>query len=118
MKVKICKGDTVEIISGKLDDKGKRAEVIKVMPDESRVVVSGINIHTKHQKAVQAQGRTINTGRIKFEAPDLHFECDAGLPKVQREDPGPRPARRDRFPPCLQTMPGVDRLAAPWSINL
>lgn len=69
MKVKIRKGDTVEIISGKADDKGKRGEVIKVLPDEQRLVVQGVNIHTKHQRQVQTQGRTINPGRIQFEAP-------------------------------------------------
>jgi large subunit ribosomal protein L24 len=69
MKVKIRKGDTVEIISGKIEEKGKRGEVIKVLPDERRLVVQGLNIHTKHQKQVQTQGRTINPGRIKFEAP-------------------------------------------------
>jgi len=69
MKVKIRKGDTVEIISGKIEEKGKRGEVIKVLPDEKRLVVQGLNIHTKHQKQVQTQGRTINPGRIKFEAP-------------------------------------------------
>ncbi len=68
MKVKIRKGDTVEIISGKLEDQGKRGEVIKVLPDESRVVVQGVNVRTKHQRQVQQQGRTINPGRIKFEA--------------------------------------------------
>ncbi|MBI4732554.1 MAG: 50S ribosomal protein L24 [Chloroflexi bacterium] len=70
MNVKICKGDTVEIISGKLEDKGKRAEVIKVLPEERRVVVQGVNIHTKHQRQVQTQaGRNVNPGRIKFEGP-------------------------------------------------
>ena len=69
MKVKIRKGDTVEIISGKADNKGKRGEVIRVLPDESRLVVQGVNIHTKHQKQVQTQGRTVNPGRLKFEAP-------------------------------------------------
>ena len=69
MRVKIRKGDTVEIISGKLEDQGKRGEVIKVLPEEHRVVVQGVNIHTKHQRQVQTQGRTINPGRIKFEAP-------------------------------------------------
>lgn len=69
MKVKIRKGDTVEIISGKFEDQGKRGEVIKVLPDESRVVVQGVNIRTKHQRQVQTKGRTINPGRIKFEAP-------------------------------------------------
>jgi len=69
MKVKIRKGDTVEIISGKLEDQGKRGEVIKVLPDVNRLVVQGVNIRTKHQRQVQTQGRTINPGRIKFEAP-------------------------------------------------
>ena len=69
MKVKIRKGDTVEIISGKIEEKGKRGEVIKVLPNETRLDVQGLNIHTKHQKAVQTQGRTINPGRLKFEAP-------------------------------------------------
>lgn len=69
MRVKIRKGDTVEVISGKLEDQGKRGEVIKVLPEEHRLVVQSVNIHTKHQRQVQTQGRTINPGRIKFEAP-------------------------------------------------
>jgi large subunit ribosomal protein L24 len=70
MRVKIRKGDTVEVISGKLEDKGKRGEVIDVLPAEHRVVVQGVNIRTKHQRQVQTQaGRNINPGRIKFEAP-------------------------------------------------
>jgi large subunit ribosomal protein L24 len=69
MKIKIRKGDTVELISGKVEEQGKRGEVIRVLPDERRVVVQGINVHTKHQKQVQSQGRTINPGRLKFEAP-------------------------------------------------
>ncbi|MEW5873254.1 MAG: 50S ribosomal protein L24 [Chloroflexota bacterium] len=69
MKVKIRKGDTVEIISGRLQDKGRRGEVIKVMPQESRVVVQGVNIRKKHQRQVQAQGRTISPGIVEFEAP-------------------------------------------------
>src|SRR5687768_17935910 len=70
MKVKIRKGDTVEIISGRLEDKGKRGEVINVLLDARRVVVQGVNIRTKHQKQVQTQaGRNLNPGRIQFEAP-------------------------------------------------
>lgn len=69
MKVKIRKGDTVEVISGRLEDKGKRGEVINVLLDDRRVVVQGVNIRTKHQKQVQTQaGRNINPGRIQFEA--------------------------------------------------
>jgi len=69
MKVKIRKGDLVEIISGPEDDKGKRGDVIKVLPDEARVVVQGINMRTKHQRQVQSQGRTVNPGIVRFEAP-------------------------------------------------
>ncbi|MGC8855934.1 MAG: 50S ribosomal protein L24 [Anaerolineae bacterium] len=70
MKVKIRKGDTVEVISGRLEDKGKRGEVINVLLKERRVVVQGVNIRTKHQRQVQTQsGRQINPGRIQFEGP-------------------------------------------------
>jgi large subunit ribosomal protein L24 len=68
MKVKIRKGDQVEVITGREEDKGKRGDVIKVIPSESRVVVQGINNHTKHQRQVQSQGRTVNPGKVKFEA--------------------------------------------------
>ena len=70
MRVKIRKGDTVEVISGRLEDKGKRGEVINVMMKNNRVVVQGIAIRTKHQRQVQTQaGRNINPGRIQFEGP-------------------------------------------------
>lgn len=69
MNVKIRKGDTVIIISGREVDKGKRGEVIKVLPDENRLVVAGINIRKKHQKEVQTQGRSLKPGVIEFEAP-------------------------------------------------
>lgn len=70
MKTKIRKGDTVEVISGRDHDKGKRGEVIRVLPDEHRVVVQGINLHKKHQRQVQTQGRrALSPGIIEFEAP-------------------------------------------------
>lgn len=67
MDVKIRKGDIVEVISGREEDKGHRGDVIKVMPKERRVVVQGVNVRTKHQRQTQAQGRTINPGKVKFE---------------------------------------------------
>jgi large subunit ribosomal protein L24 len=69
VKVKILKGDTVEVISGREQDKGRRGEVIRVIPDERRVVVAGINIRKKHQRQVQSRGRTLSPGIIEFEAP-------------------------------------------------
>lgn len=69
MRVKIRKGDTVEVISGRSEDKGQRGEVIRVLPDENRLVVQGVNMRTKHQRQVQSQGRTLKPGLVRFEAP-------------------------------------------------
>jgi large subunit ribosomal protein L24 len=69
VNVKIRKGDTVEIISGQFEDKGKRGEVIRVLPGEAKVVVQGVNMRKKHQRKVEMQGRTLTPGIIKFEAP-------------------------------------------------
>jgi large subunit ribosomal protein L24 len=70
MRVKIRKGDTVEVISGSLEDKGKRGEIINVLIDERRIVVQSVNLRTKHQKQTQtSRGRTIKPGRIKMEGP-------------------------------------------------
>ncbi len=68
MSTKIRKGDTVEIISGRTEDKGKRGEVIKVFPEEGRLVIQGVNLRSKHQKQVQSQGRTVNPGMVRFES--------------------------------------------------
>jgi large subunit ribosomal protein L24 len=65
MKVRIRKGDNVEVVSGK--DKGERGEVIKVLPQRSQVTVQRVNLRRKHQRQVQTQGRTINPGIVEFE---------------------------------------------------
>lgn len=67
--MKIKKGDTVEVISGR--DRGLRAEVLRVLPSDSMVIVQGANMRKKHQRQVQAAGRTMSPGIIQFEAP-LH----------------------------------------------
>ena len=67
MKMKIKKGDTIEVINGREIDKGRRGEVIRVMPKNDRVVVQGVNMRKKHQRQVQTQGRTISPGIIEFE---------------------------------------------------
>lgn len=45
----VKKGDTVVVIAGK--DKGKKGKVLTAMPKKDRVVVEGVNMVTKHQKA-------------------------------------------------------------------
>jgi large subunit ribosomal protein L24 len=72
MKAKIRKGDQVLIISGRAEDKGKKGEVIKVLPLAGRVVIQGVNMRIKHQSQVQSRGRTVAPGKITFEAP-LHI---------------------------------------------
>lgn len=68
MKMKIRKGDIVEVIAGK--DKGKRGEVLQVLPKENRVIVQGINIHKKHKKAIPGQVGVQGQPQIlEFEAP-------------------------------------------------
>lgn len=67
MKLKIRKGDTVEIISGSFEDKGKRGEVINVLPKKNRIIVQGVCMRKKHQGQVQTQGRNMNPGIIEFE---------------------------------------------------
>ena len=50
-KMKIKKGDQVQVLSGK--DKGARGEVIKAMPAEGKVVVRGVAMVKKAQRANQ-----------------------------------------------------------------
>jgi large subunit ribosomal protein L24 len=82
---KIKKGDKVVILSGK--DKGRHGEVVRSMPKEGKVVVSGINVHARHAKPSQARPQG---GIIRAEAP-LHVS------KVALEDPKTGKATRVRF---------------------
>ncbi|GAB4480498.1 MAG: 50S ribosomal protein L24 [Anaerolineae bacterium] len=66
-KMKIKKGDTVEVIAG--NDKGARGRVLRVIPREQRVVVEGVNIRKKHQRPMQAGRAQTQAGIIQFEAP-------------------------------------------------
>jgi large subunit ribosomal protein L24 len=66
-QLRIIRGDTVEVVSGR--EKGMRGEVLRVMPNDMRVVVQGIAFRKKHQRQVQAGGRTMSPGIIQFEAP-------------------------------------------------
>lgn len=52
VKLKIKKGDKVAITAGK--DKGKRGEVVKVFPSDSKILVGGVNIVKKHIRPSKA----------------------------------------------------------------
>jgi large subunit ribosomal protein L24 len=64
--VKIKKGDTVEVIAGK--ERGKRGEVLRVLPKDNRVIVQGLNLRKKHQRARPgAGGRQLAPEIMTFE---------------------------------------------------
>lgn len=63
--MKVKKNDTVLVLTGK--DAGKTAKVLVALPKENKVVVDGVNVQKKHQKARSAQdvgGITNQSGAI------------------------------------------------------
>jgi large subunit ribosomal protein L24 len=52
-KLKLRKGDHVVVITGK--DKGKKGEVLKVIPSENRAIVKGVGMIRRHQKQSASQ---------------------------------------------------------------
>ena len=75
--MKIKKNDTVLVITGK--DKGKSGKVLRTIPSENRIVVEGVNIQTRHQKAKQDVPAQI----VKVEGPIdasnvLYYDKKAG----------------------------------------
>jgi len=82
---KIRKGDTVVVLSGK--DKGKTGEVVRSIPKDSKVVVAGVNVATRHRKATQTNPQG---GLERKEAP-MHVS------KVAVADPKTGKATRVRF---------------------
>ncbi|WP_448661791.1 50S ribosomal protein L24 [Sphingomonas sp. CJ20] len=64
---KIKKGDQVVVLSGK--DKGRTGEVVKAMPKDGKVVVSGLNVAVRHKKPTQGSPQG---GLERSEAP-LHI---------------------------------------------
>jgi len=82
---KIKKGDKVIVLSGK--DKGKTGEVAQVLTKDSKVVVSGVNVATRHKKPTQLNPQG---GLERKEAP-MHVS------KVAIVDPKDGKATRVRF---------------------
>ena len=65
-KMKIKKGDTVQVLTGK--DKSKQGKVIAVFPETQRVLVEGVNRVTRHTKAGQSARGTRTGGLVVQEA--------------------------------------------------
>jgi large subunit ribosomal protein L24 len=64
MTIKLRKGDRVRVLSGK--DIGKEGEITRVLRDRDRVIVDGINVAKKHQRATRA---TMQGGIIDKDMP-------------------------------------------------
>ena len=53
IKLRIKKGDTVAVLTGR--DKGKTGEVLRVMPEKRRLIVAGVNVVKRHTRPSQAE---------------------------------------------------------------
>ena len=62
-KMHVKRGDVVKVISGK--DKGKEGKIITAIPEKNKVIVEGVAVVKKHQKA-KRQGQ--ESGIIHAEA--------------------------------------------------
>ena len=62
----VHKDDTVLVISGRREDKGKRARVREAFPDKNKVLVEGVNVMRKHTRG-RAGAR--QAGIVEVEAP-------------------------------------------------
>ena len=68
-KLKIKKGDQVVVLTGR--DKGKKGEVVRAIPTENRVVVSGINVVKKHTKPTQFAAGGIEDKELSIHASNV-----------------------------------------------
>ncbi len=62
--MKLRKGDRVRVLRGK--DRGDEGEIMRVFPKENRVIVEGVNVAKKHQRALRA---TMQAGIIDKDMP-------------------------------------------------
>lgn len=59
MAAKIRKGDRVVVTTGK--DKGKSGDVLRVLPNEHRAIVQGVNVAKRHQRqSAQQEGGIVS----------------------------------------------------------
>jgi large subunit ribosomal protein L24 len=89
VKLKVKKGDLVEVISGK--DKGKQGEILHAFPKENKVVVKGANMMVKHTKdrpsrkpGTSGANNVIKGGRVEKEAPLFASKVMVVCPSCKR----------------------------------
>lgn len=84
LKMKIKKGDTVKVITGK--DKGKTGTILTVLPRENRVVIDGVGMVKRHMRKT---GKN-QSGRIVERPASIHAS------NVMRLDGEKKPTRTRR----------------------
>ena len=62
--MKLKKGDRVKVLQGK--DRGQTGTITRVLPKENRVIVDGVNVAKRHQRATRA---TMQGGIIDKDMP-------------------------------------------------
>lgn len=62
--MKLKKGDRVRVLTGK--DRGDEGEIMRVLPKQGKVIVEGVNVAKKHQRALRA---TMQAGIIDKDMP-------------------------------------------------
>lgn len=73
-KMHVKRGDTVKVISGK--DKGKEGKIITAYPETGKVIVEGVAMVKKHQKArMQGQESGIITKEAAIDASNVLRVC-------------------------------------------
>ncbi len=72
---RIRKGDNVIVVSGR--DKGKSGSVLRVLQDDERLIVQGVNVVKRHMRASQTQAggivekeATIHVSNVSLVDPD------------------------------------------------
>jgi len=103
---KLKKGDLVQVITGKKQDKGgdrgKQGKVLEILAEQNRVIVEGVNYVTKHNRVGQSQRGTKTGGIETMEAP-IHIS------NVQVVDPSTKKPTRVGHRVEEQTKDGVKR---------
>lgn len=78
-KMKIKKGDNVVVISGR--DKGRRGEVLRVLPVENRVIVQGVHVARRHTRPAMGNPGGIVEKELTIHASNVaHIDPKSGRP--------------------------------------
>jgi len=78
MAAKIKKGDRVVVLTGR--DRGKTGEVIRVIPDENRAVVRGVNVARRHQRQTAKEQGGIVTKELPIHLSNIAIADRDGKP--------------------------------------